>query len=226
MIMIPEIVIANLVETVLKVIECDFNDHVEEKDTLLYYILGDNQYKKFNFFEQAKDIFLRDNDHPRKIEVRMLFDAQRASLPTIHITMPQESNDADGIGVDEGYEDNVLNTNKTTFHKTYTRAFGVQYNIIITSDNSSEVLLIYHLLKAMLISIIDHVELSGIRNPKLSGQDLQMNSDIVPVNVFVRGVGINFMYEESIPSIQEEQIVNAFNVSYTINESIQGNSEL
>jgi hypothetical protein len=224
--MIPEIIIANLVETVLKVIETDFNDHVEEKDTLLYYILGDNQYKKFYFFEQAKDIFLREYNHPRKIEVRMLFDAQRASLPTIHITMPQENNDSDGIGVDEGYEDNILNTDKTTFHKTYTRAFGVQYNIIITSDNSLEVLLIYHLLKAMLISIFDHMELSGIRNPKLSGQDLQMNSDIVPVNVFVRGVGINFMYEESIPAFQEEQIIKSFTASYTINETIQGSNTL
>jgi len=206
MIIIPEILVAEVVETVLKVIEVDFSKHVEEKDTLLYYILGSNEYKKYNFFEQAKDIFLREYDHPRKIAVRMLFDAQRASLPTIHITMPQESNDSDGIGVDEGYSENTFNTDGTTFHKTYTRAFGVQYNIIITSDNSLEVLLIYHLLKAMLISIFDHMELSGIRNPKLSGQDLQMNSDIVPVNVFVRGVGINFMYEEDIPAIQEENL--------------------
>jgi len=169
MIIIPEIKIAELIETCLKVIEVDFESHLVENDSLLYKIFGsENQRGKYNFYIQAKEIFLRKNNNPRKIEVRMLFDAQRATLPTIHITMPQESNGADGIGADEGYQENIVNTDKKTFTKTYTRMFDVQYNCIITSDNTYEVLCIYHLLKSLMISIFDHIELSGIRNPKLS----------------------------------------------------------
>jgi hypothetical protein len=94
--------------------------------------------------------------------------------------------------------------------------FDVAYNIVITSDNSLEVICIYTLLKSTLIGIFDHIELSGIRNPKLSGQDLQLNSDIVPPHIFVRGVGLNFSYELTVPSIKEEKFINCFNLLYKI----------
>ncbi|HNQ20662.1 MAG TPA: hypothetical protein PKI46_06345, partial [Bacteroidales bacterium] len=170
----------------------------------------------FNFFEQAQDIFLRGNEHPRKIAVRMMFDAQRANLPTIHISMPSESNGSDGLGVDEGYQEDIVDTENREVIKTYTRMFDTQYNCIITSDNSTEVLCIYHLIKSVLIGIFDSIEFSGIRNPKLSGQDLQINSDIVPPHIFTRGIGISCSYEQTVPSIQKEKFINTFKLLYCI----------
>lgn len=215
-IIIPEIKIIEIIETALKVVEVDFTSKLDEKETLLYQIYGNNQRGKYNFYEQAKDIFLRGNEHPRKIETRMMFDAQRAHLPTIHISMPSESNGSDGIGIDEGYQEYYINNTNKTFNRTYTRMFDAQYNAIITSDNSFEVLCIYHLLKSLLIGIFDTIEFTGIRNPKLSGQDLQINSDIVPPHIFIRGVGLNCSYEQTVPSIQEESFVNTFRLLYNI----------
>lgn len=215
-IIIPEIKIIEIIETALKVVEVDFTSKLDENETILYQIYGNNQRGKYNFYEQAKDIFLRGNEHPRKIETRMMFDAQRAHLPTIHISMPSESHGSDGIGIDEGYQEYHINNVNKTFNKTYTRMFDAQYNAIITSDNSFEVLCIYHLLKSLLIGIFDTIEFTGIRNPKLSGQDLQINSDIVPPHIFIRGVGINCSYEQTVPSIQEESFVNSFKLLYTI----------
>jgi hypothetical protein len=94
--------------------------------------------------------------------------------------------------------------------------FDAQYNCIITSDNSLEVLCVYHMIKATLIGIFDNIEFQGIRNPKLSGQDLQLNSDLVPPHIFVRGVGINCSYEQSVPAIQTESFINSFQILYTI----------
>jgi len=215
-ILIPEIKVLEIIETALKVVEVDYKSHLIEAETILYQLFGSNQYGKYNFLEQSKDIFLRDNDHPRKIETRLMFDAKRAALPTIHISMPQESTGADGIGVDEGYQEDIVSTDSKTFHKTYTRMFDVQYNCIITSDNSLEVLCIYHLLKSVLIGIFDSIEFNGIRNPKLSGQDLQINSELVPPHLFIRGIGINFCYEQTVPAIQEESFIKSFRVLYHI----------
>jgi len=56
--LIPEIKIIEIIETALKVIEIDFNENVvDEKESLLYKIFGENQRGKYNFFEQAKDVF-------------------------------------------------------------------------------------------------------------------------------------------------------------------------
>jgi hypothetical protein len=215
-IIIPEITLFKILETIIKFIEIDFNNTTDENKTMLFKIFGDNQVGKFNFYEQAKDIFLRDNAHPRQIAVRMMFDAQRANLPTIHISLPSESPGADGIGVDEGYQENDVDTENRTVNKTYTRMFDTQYNCIISSDNSTEVLLIYHLLKSMLIGIFDTMEFSGLRNPKLSGQDLQINSDIVPPHIFTRGVGISCSYEQTVSNVQQEKFIETFKLIHSI----------
>lgn len=218
MVIIPEIKVNEILKTILKVVEIDFHEHLDEKDSILYKIFGDNRVEKFGFFSQAKDIFLRDESHPRKIETRLLFDAQRASLPTIHTTMPSESPGADGIGLDEGYSQNDIDKNSNHLTKIYSRAFETKYNLMITSDNSLEVILIYHLLKSMFISIFDHIEFSGIRNMKFSGADLQVNSDLVPLNIFVRGLEISFFYEIQVPNFQRETLIKKIQNSYQFSQ--------
>lgn len=217
MITIPEIKIVEIIEVALKTVEYDFNNEVDEQKTLLYRIFGENQHGKFNFFNEAKDLFLRGNEHPRKIETRMMFDAQRAHLPTIHISMPADSPGADGIGVDQGYQEDIVDQVKQEIIPVYNRMFDATYHAIITSDNSLEVLLVYHLLRSMMIGIFDQIEFQGIRNPKLSGQDLNIQGDLVPPHIFARGLGLNCSYEITVPSINKEQFVKSFNVVYKLN---------
>lgn len=212
MILIPEVKILEIIDIAIKTVEIDYYSTIDTKSTLLYKIFGGNKIGKFDFFEQAKDIFLRSVDHPRKIATRMLFDTSRAGLPTIHVTMPAENASSDGIGIDEGYVDSELDTVHKKVITTYTRGFDTTYNCIITSDNATEVLCIYHLLKSMLISIFDTIEFSGIRNVKLSGQDLQINSELVPINLYSRGIGISCLYEQSVPKVQKDDLIKSVEV--------------
>ena len=71
--------------------------------------------------------------------------------------------------------------------------------MIITSDNSFEVLTMYHVIKAALIANMESLEYYGLRNVKFSGQDLQINDALVPPGIFSRGIGLNLMYEADIP---------------------------
>jgi hypothetical protein len=131
--------------------------------------------------------------------VEMFFNSERARLPTVHLTLPSEQSSADGIGTDAGYMSEVFDDTDNTFQRTLTRMFESQYQILITSDNTLEVQLIYNFLRAMIIGIFDQIELAGLRNPKLSGQDLRLESHLVPEHIFVRGLGIHTQYEISVP---------------------------
>lgn len=216
MLHIPEVEIKKIIDSILLLIEQDYNaNSSNEQKSILYKLFGTNKVERYEFFNEAKNIFLRNNSHPRKIESRLMFDAQRASLPTIHISMPSEQNGENGIGVDEGYVSPTLDLTTNKYEIIYTRAYQTTYNCIITSDNSLEVLTIYHLVKAMLISIIDSIELNGIRNIQLSGQDLQIQTDMIPGHIFSRGIGINCFYEQEIPKYQKENIVNNFRLLWT-----------
>jgi len=202
---IPEVELLKLIEALLKYVELDFNNATDEQNTFLYRVFKDNNIGRYNFFEQAKDIFLRDKGHPRKIETRIMFDAQRAQLPTIHISLPGESTENNGIGMDEGYQEHFYDENTRTI--SYTRGFNAQYSCIVTSDNALEVLTVYYVLKNILIAATDNAEFRGLRNVQIGGNDLQINSDIVPPHIFTRGINISVFYEQTIPSLRKDEIV-------------------
>lgn len=209
MIFVPEAVLFKLISDAITALKTDYSSKGDKTTTLLYQMFYGMVIGKFNYYTQAVDLFSRDSTHPRHIETRLFFDAQRAELPTIHISLPGERSINDGIGVDAGYRDPVFKDATGTvgeddfeigtYQYTYTRRFEATYNIVITSDNTFEVLLVYHALRTMLISLFDSVQLSGFANPKLSGNDLMINEELVPPGVFFRAISINTEYEVDIP---------------------------
>lgn len=206
---IPEIKIFQVISGCFDAVKADFHAHSNEKDTILYQYFGELPVfeGKFNWWENAKDLFLREYDHPRRIETEMYFNGERAKMPTVHITLPQETAGPDGIGVDTGYQPEIWDDSSLEYAYTNTRMFDTQYHAIITSDNTLEVQLIYHLVRGMLITLLKDIDLSGMRNPKLSGQDLQINTDLVPEHIFMRGIGINFQYEVTVPQLKDHKLI-------------------
>jgi len=206
--LIPELILYNTIDNVLNLIRDDFQNKSNEKDTILYKIFNGTREGVFDFYKQSKVIFLQKNDSPRKLEVCMFFNSERAAVPTIHINLPQESSGEDGIGIDEGFASPHYSfEGNTKYTPTYTRRFDSMYHAIVTSDNTMEVILIYHFLRYIMISIFDHISLSGLENPKLSGQDLNIYSEIIPENVFIRGLGISFSYDVKALSLFDKDMV-------------------
>jgi len=207
-IVVPEIILKTLLDGVLSEIREDFADENDEKKSVLYKLFGGVKIGKWDYFEQARDLFLREKDHPRRLDTRLFFDATRTSIPTMHITMPAENASGDGFGIDEGYQEGTFDPVKQEYTPTFTRMFNTRYHIIITSDNTLEVLLIYHCVRALLISIFESIELSGLRNPKLSGQDIKINSELVPPHIFMRGIGLDVSYEVDVPRFYDEKVIS------------------
>ena len=74
-------------------------------------------------------------------------------------------------------------------------------------------MLIYNLLKASFIALNAHIELAGLRLPKISGQDINFQSDLIPTHIFHRSLMLNFKYEVNVSDFFYKRIIKSFKVT-------------
>lgn len=200
---IPEITIYNLLNGLLRHIESDFKSNSDEKNSLLYSLFKGSVVGKADLYDEAVDLFIRSNDHPRKIETMIGLSSHHTEVPRIFITLASESPGANELGVGEyGHENHVtfgsgIQDGQYTPH--YMRRFDSKYMVVCMSESQNECLLMYNLLKAGFTSIFDAIELGGLGNVKLSGQDLRINNDLIPKNIQMRGIVVSGFHEIEVP---------------------------
>ena len=197
-----------LPEQKLKAIIDFFLENVNEG--YLYECFGDLTFGdgSYSYFENASALFLKRVDHPRVISCNMFFNTERQGLPTIHIALNQDyPGEGNGLGFDpleEDFEDGTCATSKS-------RMYSARYNIICTSDQTFEVLLMYNTLKAFLQGNVEILELNGLQNVKFSGQDLILTDYLMPANIYARGFVIDCLYEfKAPPMVRNLSMTNLF----------------
>ena len=205
---VPEIILLNSLRSLLKLIKDDFNAQTDKSKTILYRVCEAHQLERYGFFQQAVKVFVdNSSEDSRKLDVNIFFNLQRATLPTIHITLPSEMPSQDGIGIDEGYQENDLEDEvEQQYRKVFTRRFDTRYNIVITSENSNEVVLIYHVIRALFIPMLTSLSVTGLENIKLGGGDLNLQG-FLPPNVFARNIGLTFAYEVNARDLVDFKLI-------------------
>jgi hypothetical protein len=198
--LIPEVILRKIIEGFFLHIRTDYAANIADptKSLLYRYFSGVTDMKK-DYLLDAVDLFTREPDHARFIQTRMFFDASRGVVPTVHITMPSDQVGQNSIGVGENGQEEYVTVDGSDVMVDYERRFDTQYHVVCTSDNHSEVLMMYYLLRGGLISAIDTLSLAGLENVKISGQELKINPDLVPNHIFMRAIGLSFSYEEQVP---------------------------
>lgn len=153
----------------------------------------------------AIDLITRPITDSRRIETRLMFDPNRASLPTIHVREPSKSkgrSDSVGITDEELYFDE-----SGEYQFNLRRSFDSQYEVLITSSNRHEVLVLEELLLALFIS--SQETLCSI-NPfylfNFSVKELILNQELAP-NVFIKSIGISTSYDKIYPEILSNEII-------------------
>lgn len=195
MLFLPEQKIKALVDYAL--------DNIDE--SYLYRLYGDQAFgdQSYSYFENARALFLKRQDNPRKVECNVFFNKDRQGLPTIHIAMNSESfsGDNNGLGFDPGEEFNSMMGCRDV-QETFTRSYSSRYNIIFTSDNTFEVLLMYNTIKAFFQGNYPLLELNGLQNVKFSGNDIILTDYLAPPNIYSRAFMIDCIYEFTAPSLR------------------------
>ena len=233
-ILLPEVVIYNSLESIISLLRKDIKYHVEdETKTILYKILGVDekgdkiQMNFYNFFKQAKKIFLQQDN----LSVNFGYNSNVAKNLALHIILPSEQGEST-IGLDEGYiNENIYDEDneKVSVQEYYTQLYDTNYQIMITGNNSSEVNLIYNILKSMLLMVYVKLELSGLRNLKFSGNDIVMQDDLSPVPIFHKVINMSFKYELNIPKFLTNEVMKRFIIemkAMSEEEFIKGSTQL
>ena len=215
-ILLPELVIYKTLVAIIKLLRKDLETNVNEKDTILYRIFGldeqgeDLQINIYNYFKQAKKIL----ETKQNLSVNFGYNQEVANMISLHIILPSETGKI-GIGADEGYMNNIDDT-ETLYNGYYTSVYEATYQIMITSNNSAEVSVVYFILKSMLLMLIDQLELMGLHLPSISGNDIVMQDDLTPVPIFHKVLNLSFTYEHNVPQALQKNIIKNFYYIYRL----------
>lgn len=196
---IPEYILYYGLKSAVDFLRSDFAVQTDETKSLLYMILNNVGINRYEFFKQAKKVFLAGNDDPRYFSINMMYNMEKNAAPSVYITLPADQSAQNELSVGEGANDPYFidSTDDTqgTYQPSLSRRFQATYSIVITSDNENEVILIYHVLRALLISMHVHFNLAGLVNISLGGADLKPYNKDIPHNAFVRAINFNCQYE-------------------------------
>lgn len=200
-ILIPELVIYQTLENITKYIRDDLKaNEADETKSFLYRLLGldddGNPMKmnRYNYFVQAKKIF----NSVQNLNINFGYNFEVAKIISFHIILPSEQPSSIPLGEDEGYQTEIEEGN---VQLKFCQMFSSTYQIMITSDNSNEVNIVYHIYKSLLITLVPHLSLKGLLNPKLSGNDVVFQDDQMPMGIFHKVLNLSFDYELVVPQL-------------------------
>ena len=210
---IPEFVLCTMINNALNFIRTDYNNQSDKTKSLLCIMTTGPSIERIDFFNSMVDILIKKNTDARFLEAELMFNMKSESPPNIYISLPSEQPGQNGIGNDEGYEPGYVVEDPTTHQGTYqavfTRRKNVTYNLVITSDNSNETIVIYHFIYALLLSLSNTLALGpGFQNQRVSGGEVRPYAELVPKNIFTRVVSLYFEYEVSTVDFSQYPLIN------------------
>lgn len=212
----PDIILCRTLESIVKLLrENLIANSKSDEETILYKIIGVDEEEKplkwnfVNFYKQAKKIILDENN----LSVNFGYNLETSTPICMHIILPSEQGKM-CIGADEGYLSE--RDDKGNYQLYHTEMYETTYQIMITSTNSTEVTIVYHIIKSMLLMLVDQIDLMGLRNPTLSGNDIVMQDDLTPVPIFHRVLNVSFTYEHNVPKLIKDNIAKSFIYQYRL----------
>ena len=212
----PEIIIQSTVDAILEHIRTNWFNNTDKTKTTLHRLWNGVKYGRYDMYKESQAVFLKEKDDPRLLQVRPSFNKEQSGIPSIFVNLPSEEGGfADGLGIDQGELDPIYDDDNLEYIKNYGRGFSSNYNIVISSDNRNEVILIYHTIRALLIPLFDHVMFNGLEIPKLSGRDLQIYSELVPNHIFMRAITLSISYRVNVDDITANPMFQSINFEGT-----------
>jgi hypothetical protein len=198
---IPEIVIYNQAKAVQVLMRRDFASKTDESKTFLYRMFSNDYYtnnplfiEDFDFYKEAKSLIIDSKDTAKNFEICMGYNMNRSNAPTAHIMMPNETSKGAPIGSNEGYRSEFEDGNNI-IRSEFTQGTSVVYNLLFTSDNASQVIILYHLYKNAFFGLTADFAFKGFMNLSIGGSDLQFDDSFIPPNIFHRNLTLSFDYD-------------------------------
>lgn len=209
--MIPALRLYRYLVALTEILINDLKQEQTQERTILYQLLYDAIYKKDVYYDAAKELFLRSDEHPRKIQLNLAYAAERADLPSLSLSMPTDSPDQslDSLGVGEDHyfvKTNQANTTDAKF-PIFSRHFNAKLDVLVSSSNFMETIILYKVYQGLLIMVLPQLDIDGFVNPKISGSPVQVNPEIIPTNLYTIVLSLMFSYEVKVQSNVARDII-------------------
>lgn len=216
--LIPEIVLYKTVTAFIAALKKDYDDASDKNKTILADIfkVDDNGNEmsftyKDDLFKAAVKTFITNDDKVDTLKVFIGYNRERAEVgaPNVHIILPSEN---------KGRMDTLGNSAHNTTDGTdvfidKSKSKIAVYHLMITSNNIEQVIATYYMLQALFLIFDFHCEQAGMRNLKISGADINFQSDISQ-NVYHRNCTIEFDYEYHIKTRIPQAVINGYNFGF------------
>ncbi len=151
-----------------------------------------------NFYEQLSSLIVLGDEDKRKLATRLMFDRDRAPLPTFHVHYPSEEGKSGDNAIGTGYT--TLPTEGLDSYNTFSRSYVGQYEIIVTGGNSLEVVMLYEFMGGLLMAAADTLAYHFDKF-EFSGKQLMPNQDMIPYLVYYRSIVIGLQHKKIVTSI-------------------------
>jgi hypothetical protein len=206
MIIVPQIKIEKVLETLIKFVVDDYNNKIFatlETEAWLYRVFHGLKVREFDYYIQSIEMLVnRGENSPRRLEIRRDFDPERATLPTIFINTPSETQQGENtVGMGLGSTTEFFNNNDGTQTETYSRHFKGIYELMITSNNKDEAELLYRFLQAVFIAAADTLSFTFAGTFEWSGKQLMSNPELIETPLSIRVLTITIYNEIRVPRL-------------------------
>lgn len=199
LVLLPELILKDAIDKALNFARQDYANTTDKNKSWLALCFKDLIIDDYDFFQQVVGIICTDVDNPRHFKGDLMFNAKKNNLPSFHITLPAESPTDNSLGIGEVEENNLQQSDG--FRQVFSRRIQTNYNVVVVSDNTQEVIVLYHLMRTMLIALLPHLHLSGLVNVTFAGQDINPYRDLAPT-LYMRAISLGVQYETYSPSLQ------------------------
>lgn len=197
-----------ILDGLLAYVQYDF-DSVPETETLLYHMFFGTKDGSFDFYEQAKTIFLRGNQSPRKIQTSLEFPMDKNHLPCIVVREPGrgegEMRPFGGFG--EAALDEFGNDPYRREGFSQSNRSSIQY--LCFGGSTLESVLIGEVLFTLLVGARNTLEQEFIKFD-FNAQDLIMENKLFPTPILMKTITIDVEEEGIYASIIRPEIVKRF----------------
>lgn len=223
---IPDIIIFQLATKFIDVIRKQVSDVssglVDERDSFLYVLFNRLSISGFDFYQQAKEIFGRDQTDPRYLRVTRFYDRQKTDIPTVTIVVPNGSPGQNTMSFTSPESTPGMEVMlQTQVGSEFSRSFKTQIGIQTTSGNREETIIIHNTLKAGFIAMKDSILANGLLLPVFTERDMTFYDQMIPANIFGQALMMEVIYSVTVPSLIYERLWApfAFNQPILYNEN-------
>jgi hypothetical protein len=179
----------------------------QEKETWLYQLLNGVQDGSYDFYEQAKKIFLRGPKDSKRLRVALEFPKDVQMCPVIVLREPSRDNGDNAIGRETGVEmpQVVQRPSSSRFEFLDGKAFN--FEVICVSVNMIESILLSEVIYSFFVGAYNTLAQS-YTSISFGMKELMVNTQIIPFPVFLRSITLMLRTQYSIPSIDKQVFLN------------------